>query len=193
MNVWLKTLDKYSVAELSYIPTSIPAVGIVMTLALGWYSDITKKTWHVGVFLGMTAVISGAIMLHPPSQHVKMFALMLGGCQYAGQTIFFAWANNNLRNDDAKRGFILASMNTVAVAVSMFWNILFYNTEQAPMWREGSIAMICMGLALATCTLAVQWKMSRDQTKRGVIGVVENQGELVDSKEAAIESKAIDV
>lgn len=191
MNVWLKTLNKYSVPQLSYIPTSISAVGIVMTLILGWYSDITKKAWHVGVFLGFTAIISGAIMLNPPNEGAKMFALILGGCQYAGQTLFFAWANNLLRDDDAKRGFILASMNTFAIAVSMFWNILFYNTEQAPMWREGSIAMICMGVALGSCTLAVQWKVSRDTKRTGVLEDIGNQTEIENIKEGVIESKTI--
>jgi ACS family pantothenate transporter-like MFS transporter len=48
MNIWLKSLGTYSIPQISYIPAGVSAVGICMTLALGWYSDITKKKWHVG-------------------------------------------------------------------------------------------------------------------------------------------------
>lgn len=140
-----------------------------MTLALGWYADITRNFWHVGIFLSFTAVISGAIMLNPPSDGAKFFALFLNGSQYASQTTMFAWANALLVNDDAKRSFILAAMNTVAIAVYMFWSIVFYRTTQAPMWHSGSIAMICMGVSLGLCSVLVWFVARRSQRKQNVI------------------------
>ncbi|KAJ5100266.1 major facilitator superfamily domain-containing protein [Penicillium angulare] len=165
MNLWLSSTKKYSVSQVDYIPTGISAVGIIATLILGWYSDFSKRPWDVGVFLSFTAVISGAIMLQPPSVGAKFFALFLNGCQYASQTVMFAWANSTIGDDDAKRAIILGTMNTFAIAVYMFWSILFYSTTQGPAWREGSIAMICMGIAYLISTIGVWYLERRDKQR----------------------------
>ncbi|KAH7303421.1 major facilitator superfamily domain-containing protein [Stachybotrys elegans] len=106
------------ISRVNYIPTGVAAVGILATLTLG-YSDFTKRSWHVGIILSITA-----ITLQPPSRDVKFFALFLNGCQYVSQTVFFAWANS-LTRDDAKR-VISGAMNTFGIAVYMFWSLLFY-------------------------------------------------------------------
>ncbi|KAL4868956.1 hypothetical protein BDV12DRAFT_185524 [Aspergillus spectabilis] len=58
MNLWLSSTDDYSVSQVNYIPTAVAGVGIVATLG-GWYSDFTKRQWHVGIMLALTATISG--------------------------------------------------------------------------------------------------------------------------------------
>lgn len=165
MNLWLSSTGDYTVEQVNYIPTAVAGVGIIATLFLGWYSDFTKKQWHVGIFLSFTAITSGAIMLNPPSTGAKFFALFLNGCQYASQTVLFAWANTVTRDDDAKRGIILGGMNMFAIAVYMFWSLLFYSATQAPDWRKGSIAMICMGTAFFIMTIGV-WNLQKRDRKR---------------------------
>jgi MFS transporter, ACS family, pantothenate transporter len=169
MNIWLKSLRDYSVEQVNYIPTAISGVGIIATLILGWYSDHIKSRWHVGIFLSFTAIITGAVMLHPPSRGAKMFALFLNGCQYASQTVMFAWANDLCREDDAKRSIIIASMQTFSIAVYMFWSLLFYNATQGPMWTKGSIAMICMGAALLLNNVVIRSYEKRDQKRAEVV------------------------
>jgi ACS family pantothenate transporter-like MFS transporter len=39
MNLWLKSLDRYTVAEINVYPTVMPAITIVTTLIYGWTSD----------------------------------------------------------------------------------------------------------------------------------------------------------
>lgn len=169
MNLWLSSTGDFSIQQVNYIPTGVAGVGILATLFLGWYSDFTKRHWHVGVILSFTAVISGAIMLNPPSRAAKFFALFFNGCQYASQTVLFAWANAVTRDDDAKRGVILGAMNTFAIAVYMFWSLLFYSATQAPDWTEGSIAMMCMGSALLITTGGVWYLQRRDRQRVEVV------------------------
>lgn len=169
MNLWLSSTKAYTVEQVNYIPTGVAGVGILATLFLGWYSDFTKRHWHVGIFLSITAVISGAIMLRPPSREAKFFALFLNGCQYAAQTVFFAWANELTRDDDAKRAVILGAMNTFAIAVYMFWSLIFYNATQAPDWKEGSIAMMGMAVALFITTIGVWYMAKRDRRRVEVV------------------------
>lgn len=197
MNLWLSSTGEYSIEQVNYIPTGVAGVGVVATLLLGWYSDFSKREWHVGVFLSFTAVISGAVMLQPPSRGAKFFALFLNGCQYAGQTVFFAWANKLTRDDDAKRGVILGAMNMFSIAVYMFWSLLFYSAPQAPDWKEGSIAMMCMGAALLFTTAGVWYLERRDKRRQptelhnGVVAPVHSEEGRVDSfpETGAIASK----
>ncbi|QQK42492.1 MFS pantothenate transporter, putative [Penicillium digitatum] len=173
MSLWLSSTGQYTVSQVNYIPTGIAGVGILTTILLGWYSDFTRRPWHVGVFLSCTAILSGAIMLRPPSTGAKFFALFLNGSQYAGQTVLFAWANAATGEDDAKRGVILGAMNTFATAVYMFWSLLFYSTTQGPDWREGSIAMICMGLALFITTIGICYLEKRNAQRVEVCGRIQ--------------------
>jgi MFS transporter, ACS family, pantothenate transporter len=75
----------------------------------------------------------------------------------------FAWANDLTRHDDAKRSVVIASMNMFSVAIYLWWSIVFYNAEQGPDWREGSIAMICMGLFLGIVTAGCVWGQKRQE------------------------------
>ncbi|KJX95179.1 MFS pantothenate transporter like protein [Zymoseptoria brevis] len=145
MQLWLRSTGDYTIPQVNYIPTSVSGMGIVATLLLGWYSDYgSRPRWHVSILLSFTAIISGALMLRPPTPAAKFAALILNGCQFAGQTVSFAWANDLTRKDDAKRSVVLASMNMFSVAVYLWWSIVFYNTTQGPDWTEGNWAMIGM-------------------------------------------------
>jgi MFS transporter, ACS family, pantothenate transporter len=163
MNLYLKSLGTFSVIEVNYLPAAVSGVGIVATLVLGWYSDFTSRSWHVGFLTSCTAIVAGAIMLNPPNFAAKMFALYLNGCQWANQTVMFAWANRLLRDDDVKRSFILATMNTTAVIFYSFWAITFYAADQGPMWREGSIAMIVSGCCMGAGVGVVKLLENRDR------------------------------
>ncbi|KAJ0358489.1 hypothetical protein COL154_009115 [Colletotrichum chrysophilum] len=191
MNLWLSSTGDYSVEQVNYIPTGVAGVGIAATLFLGWYSDFTKRYWHVGIILSSTAIVSGAIMLQPPTRGAKFFALFLNGCQYASQTVLFAWANAVTREDDAKRAVILAAMNTFAIAVYMFWSLIFYSATQGPYWMEGSIAMMCMGASLFVTTLGV-WYLTRRESK--TLEVIEaSPASVVSNDEKAIDVAAGDM
>ncbi|EME82236.1 uncharacterized protein MYCFIDRAFT_43123 [Pseudocercospora fijiensis CIRAD86] len=169
MQLYLKSTHDYTTQQVNYIPSSVSGLGIVATLLLGWYSDYnTRRRWHVGIFLSFTAITSGSLMLSPPSRAAKFAALILNGCQFAGQTVFFAWANDLTRKDDAKRSVVLASMNMFSVAVYLFWSLLFYNATQAPDWYEGSCAMIAMGCFTLIMTI-VCYLLQRRQEKHEAI------------------------
>lgn len=174
--LFLQYTGDYPVAQVNYIPTSVSGMGIVATLALGWYSDWNPRhRWHVGILLSFTAIISGSLMLTAPSRGAKFAALVLNGCQYAGQTVMFAWANDMIRRDDAKRAIVIASMNMFSVAVYLFWSLIFYNVEGAPDWYKGNCAMLAMGSFLFVTTIAT-YLLQRRQEKQDAMTVSRYEG-----------------
>ena len=175
--LYLLSTDDYAVNEINYIPTSVSGMGIVATLVLGWYSDWNpRRRWHVGILLSFTAIISGSLMLNPPSRAARFAALVMNGCQFAGQTVMFAWANDLIRRDDAKRSVVIASMNMFSVAVYLWWSLIFYNATQAPDWYEGNCAMIAMGCFLFLVTIAT-YLLQKRQEKKDAMTVTTYGGE----------------
>ncbi|KAK5173183.1 uncharacterized protein LTR77_003305 [Saxophila tyrrhenica] len=167
--LYLTSTEDYPVSQVNYIPTSVSGMGIVATLALGWYSDWNpRRRWHVGIFLSITAIISGSLMLNPPSRAARFAALILNGCQFAGQTVMFAWANDMIRRDDAKRSVVIACMNMFSVAVYLWWSLIFYNATQAPDWYKGDCAMIAMGCFLLVTTIATYLLQMRQEKQEGM-------------------------
>ena len=46
-NVWLKSLDRFSVYQINLFPTAAQATGLVTTLLYAWLSDGFKKRWQI--------------------------------------------------------------------------------------------------------------------------------------------------
>ncbi|KAH9482822.1 Pantothenate transporter FEN2 [Psilocybe cubensis] len=92
----------------------------------------------------------------------------LAGASYAGQATTFAWANQICADDDQERAVVLASMNMWNNAVNAWWSIVFYPATDAPKFRKGMIAMICVALATLGITWLVyalerrEWRRMRD-------------------------------
>lgn len=193
MQLYLKSARRpaYTTEQVNYIPTSVSGLGIIATLLLGWYSDYNprRNRWHVGIFLSLTAITSGALMLRPITRAGRFAALILNGCQFAGQTVMFAWANDLMRGDDAKRSVVIASMNMFSIAVYMFWSILFYNVTQGPTWYEGDWAMIAMGLFLFIVTITTH-VLQRRQEKQEALSYTGPLDEQVDKERFDIDGKA---
>jgi len=187
----LKHTGDYSVEQTNYIPSSVSGMGIVATLILGWYTDwAPNRRWHVGVLLSITAAISGILMLTATTRAAKFAALVINGMQFASQAVAFAWANDVLRDDDAKRAVVLASMNMFSQVFYMFWSILFYNAEQAPNWFEGNIAMIVMGGCVFATTMACWYLQRRDAVVHGVgLGGAERDADGDEKAAAVVGSK----
>lgn len=183
MQLWLRSTGDYTIEQVNYIPTSVSGMGIIATLVLGWYSDYNprRNRWHVGILLSITAITSGALMLRPPTRGAKFAALILNGCQFAGQTVMFAWANDLTRQDDAKRSVVIACMNMFSVAVYLFWSLLFYNTTQAPDWFKGNWAMIAMGLFLFIVTVCT-FLLQRRQEKQEAVDVGRRENAFAEEK-----------
>lgn len=190
MQLWLRGTSDYTIPQVNYIPSSVSGMGIVATLFLGWYTDWNPRhRYHVGILLSITAIISGALMLNPPTRAAKFAALILNGFQYAGQTVFFAWANDLTRDDDAKRSIVIASMNMLSIAFYMWWSIVFYNATQGPDWYLGACAMLGMGSLLFVTTMVTFWLQRRQEKHDGLN--LRPADEVVNAEEASVDKEKL--
>ena len=62
MNLWLKSLGRYSVVEINVYPTAMPAITIVTTLIYGWTSDALQLRAPI-VYFSLTVCFFAAVNL----------------------------------------------------------------------------------------------------------------------------------
>ncbi len=112
---------KYTISQINNYSTGVPAVGIVSTLFWATLTDfLGGKRYLVGYWIGITGIITSALMLAYPHNTPIHFAMYYwAGSVYACQATFFAWANDVLRyEEDSLRAVVLASMSTVPFSES---------------------------------------------------------------------------
>lgn len=129
---------KYTVAQNNNYPSGIPAVGIVSTLIWATLTDfLGGKRYLVGYWIGVTGIVTSAMILAPGSSTATVFAAYYwAGSVYACQATFFAWANDVMRyKDDAWRSVVIAGMNMGSNIINAWWSIVFYPASDAPYFR----------------------------------------------------------
>ncbi|PGH00910.1 hypothetical protein AJ79_08065 [Helicocarpus griseus UAMH5409] len=180
--------NKYSVPQLNNYPTGVPAVGIVSTLFWATLTDfLGGKRYLVGYWIGITGVVTSAMILAPGSSTATIFgAYYWAGSVYACQATFFAWANDVMRyKEDALRSVVIASMNMGSNIVNAWWMLLFYSADQAPWFTKGMWAMIACSIAMAIWTAGIVWFSVRDE-KRDIRRREEEEPEKIGSAEGKV-------
>lgn len=153
--LWLQYFD-YTVPQRNHYPMGVYAVGVLANFCCCWYIDATNAKHHyrAAILIGVIMIISTVLLLARPLSTVYVFvAHYLSGFSYAGQPVFFAWANVVCYNDLEERAVVLASMNMFSNAVNAWWLILFYGASTAPYFTRGKWAMI--GTTTASIMLAI--------------------------------------
>ena len=148
--LWLQH-QGYSLSHRNNDPSGIYAVGVVSTILSAIYLSKFKRArhWYIGVILAVImCVVAIMIRIAPLSPGVMFTAQYLGGVSYAGQAVFFSWANIVCHDDLQERAVVLASMNMFSGAVNAWWSLLFYAASMVPRFEKGCYALI----ATATCS-----------------------------------------
>ncbi|KAF9008916.1 MFS general substrate transporter [Cyathus striatus] len=148
MGQWLKAIGGYSVEQIDFYPSGATAVAITSTLICATWTDYTQVRWPVLIYMSIACIISSiCILIWSTPIGLKFFAYYLAGASYAGQATTFAWANQICADDDQERNIVLASMNMWNNVINAWWSIVFYPATDAPKFRKGMVAMICICIA----------------------------------------------
>ncbi|KAF4306983.1 major facilitator superfamily transporter [Botryosphaeria dothidea] len=159
MNLWLKSLDRYSVSQINTYPTVINAITIVTTLCYGWVSDglqirapIVYFSLTVCVFAAMNLAIWDGVPFG-----LKWASFYLTGFAQGSGPVFLTMVNEECARDSLERKFILGTTNSVAYAFNAWIPLITYNTNYAPRFLVGnSVTVGLIVFAAIALTLAVR-------------------------------------
>lgn len=153
--LWLSD-QGYTLAQRNHYPMGIFAVGVVATCAAALYLSKVRgaRHWHVALAIAAVMCVVAVLIRCKPLDPGFMFAAQyLGGVCYAGQAVFFAWANIVCHDDLQERAVVLASMNMFSGAVNAWWSLLFYSATTLPKFEKGCYALI--GTAVGSGVVSV--------------------------------------
>lgn len=188
--LWLKHFG-YSVPQRNHYPMGVYAMAILANFILCYYIDLTHGKYHyrAGLVIAAFMLISTILLTAKPLDKSYVFAAhYLSAWSYAGQPVFFAWANVVTYNDVQERAVVLASMNMLSNAVNAWWSLLFYGASTAPKFRKGCYAMFGTVIASAVTALVIRYLQLRSLRDKPQDGSFE-QGS---SRDEAIEPTSSD-
>ncbi|CAG8957213.1 hypothetical protein HYFRA_00009415 [Hymenoscyphus fraxineus] len=140
MNLWLKSLTRYSVPQINTYPTVINAVTILTTLTYGWTSDSLQLRSPI-VYFSLTicffAAMNLAIWDSVPFP-LKWASYYLTGFAQGSGPIFLTMVNEACSADSLERKFILETTNSVAYAFNAWIPLITYDTRDAPRFLVGN-------------------------------------------------------
>ncbi|KAK0537263.1 hypothetical protein OC835_001797 [Tilletia horrida] len=165
--LWIASEDS-NVRHRNYYPLSLTAVAITATIVCAHLTDFYRCRWPVNLLMAGGCTVSAIlILIWEIPFGAKFFAFSLAGIGYAGQGSNFAWANDVTRADEQERAMVLASMNLWSNVVNSWWSIVLYPATDAPRFRKGMIALICVAVATIIIALVTRHLDMRER-RRGL-------------------------
>ncbi|KAG5942879.1 hypothetical protein E4U53_007146 [Claviceps sorghi] len=136
--LWLKSLGRYSSADINALGSIMPAVGIFYTLFICFASDLLiGPAWAITV--AHTWNISGLIVqvIWDVPEALLWFAFVTTFSSVAMSSVLYGWINDQLRSSPAKRSFTLVLVNIVAQSTTLWTQLLVFPTSEAPRFTKG--------------------------------------------------------
>ncbi|KAI9926196.1 hypothetical protein MW887_004659 [Aspergillus wentii] len=166
MNLWLKSLDRYTVPQINTYPTVINAVTIVTTLLYGWTSDALQLRSPI-VYFSLTVCFFAAMNLaiwDGVPFGLKWTSYYLTGFAQGSGPVFLTMVNEACAGDSLERKIILGSTNSIAYAFNAWIPLLTYNTTYAPRFLVGNSVTVAL-IVCAACTLTLAVYLERRDKK----------------------------
>ncbi|KAH8693569.1 major facilitator superfamily domain-containing protein [Talaromyces proteolyticus] len=138
MNLWLKSLDIYSVSKINVIPSGGYAIEIVTALIFAVASDALGVRWPV-IMVGATFGLVGGILLSvwDIPFGAKYFAWYLTFVPVGTGALLFAWGNEVCGDSAEERGILLGWLNTMGYTFNAFVPLYAYPASEAPNYKSG--------------------------------------------------------
>src|SRR5690606_1289592 len=154
MLLYMKAHQKsngFTQAQINTYPIPTHAIGIIAELGSSIAIDRYNRRLSIGFAFCLIQVVCSVVLLIPNmSLAGHMTAFYLSSTSYGINPLLYSWSSNivALTADDAARSVILASMAASDGLLWTFWGIVLYPADNAPYWKTGYIAMLCVCAAL---------------------------------------------
>ncbi|OQE17534.1 hypothetical protein PENSTE_c020G07749 [Penicillium steckii] len=172
MPLWMASRGYTTIQQNNY-PTGIGGPAILATIAYAVISDKLQSRWEVSIAIGFTFVIGSAILVSSPSTDAGYFvAFYLLGSGFACQAVWYSWMADVTAHDFQLRAITTGFMNSLDMAFSIWWPLIFFPATDAPDFRKGYIASLVTGALTLPFIGVIAYLEKRDRA-RGAIGMVE--------------------
>jgi hypothetical protein len=136
--LWIKSLNKYSEADVNRIGASAPGLGIFYVLFINFSSDLWLGRAPAIVLAHLVNIMSMTILViwNVPIA-AKWFAFNIYFFDISMSSVLYGWANDILRLNKQERAIVLVIMNTTPTAIRAWIGLLVFKTVESPRFTKG--------------------------------------------------------
>lgn len=136
MNLWLVSLETYSVEMINILPTISNVIGLVMAYVYGVISDLYYCRWQL-FLVACLFILTGNLMLAvwDISFSAKFAAYLIPGFGTPFWGLLMTWAEDVIYDDAELRGFFPAFANAFYYAMGAWIPNVVFPTVDAPAFK----------------------------------------------------------
>ncbi|RDW63693.1 hypothetical protein BP6252_11238 [Coleophoma cylindrospora] len=164
--LWIKSLGRYSTAEINNLGAIAPALGIFYVLFINFSADLWLGR-PGAITLASALNFTGLIILTvwDVSEAAKWFAFCTMYSAAAVSSVLYGWANTILRHNVEDRAVSLVLMTVIAQSFTAWTPLLVYPTVEAPSYPKGYPYSAAFTVALVVTTWGVKWVHNREESR----------------------------
>ena len=138
MNLWLKSLHRFSTAQINDIPTAGSGLLLIVAYIFAVISDATGKRAPV-IYASAVIGLVGMILLSiwDLSFGALMFAFLFPFAADGGTSLSATWVHESCQTDHEQRGMMIGLWNVIAYGFQAWINIVLFPTTRAPHYPVG--------------------------------------------------------
>ncbi|CCH46242.1 putative transporter SEO1 [Wickerhamomyces ciferrii] len=166
-NLWLQSLNKYTVQQLNQIPTASQGAAIINSFISSILSDYFRHR-PIIIIINMIICMMGNAFIAPwkSPEGLKFVGYILINVGWPGQSLLMAWANEICQGNPLTRSMIVAVGNTFVNATNAWLQVLLFPASTAPHYKAGY--HVCAAfIGLAVVSIAVCWALLQRDYKKG--------------------------
>ncbi|KAG5357930.1 putative transporter SEO1 [Yarrowia sp. B02] len=184
--LWLKSLNRYTPAEINNMSTITPALGIAWVAIVVTIADYGNR-WMAIIFAEIWVII-GAVIL--AVWNVPESAIWLAWCtsyfSCSMSASLYSWINDICRHNAQERAIILLLVNAISQTSQTWTSVLVFKTVEAPRYLKGYCFTAACSLLLVIMTFVMLWFYKKQERKDARLnGIVLYNSSLAETAESA--------
>ncbi|KAI1491257.1 major facilitator superfamily domain-containing protein [Biscogniauxia mediterranea] len=189
--LWLKSLGRYSEAQVNELGTIAPALGIFYTLFICFASDLVLgPAWAITVAHSWNIIGLIILVIWKVPESALWFAFATIYSAYSMSSVLHGWVNTLLRDSPAERSFALVLINTISQSTTAWTPLLVFPTVEAPRYPKGFGFCLACSVVLIASTHGLKAYLKREESKTRPVGSEEAEVDSATNPESPHESKA---
>lgn len=162
--LWLKSLKRYTIPKVNQLSMITPGIGLVYLTVTALIADKFHSRLSAILFTQVFNIIGNVILaVWDVKEGAKWFAFILQYMGWAMAPVLYGWMNDICRRDSDARAITLVIMNMAGSVFSVWTNVVFFPTTQAPRYLRGYSFTAACALALSIWSFLVLWLYKRDE------------------------------
>ncbi|TKW53876.1 putative transporter SEO1 [Colletotrichum tanaceti] len=165
--LWIKSLGRYSPAQVNEMGTIAPALGILYNIVACFLSDLVLGPAWAITFASLWNV-TGLIMLvvWDVPEGGKWFAFATMYWSNALSSVLHGWVNTILRDSPEQRSFTLVMITIIAQSSTAWTPLLTFPTVESPSYPKGFSFCLACALALIVATHVLNVYIKRKEAAK---------------------------